>query len=32
MIHKEDILFILALWVLQIFLILVCGGLAPPIK
>lgn len=29
---KEDILFILALWVLQIFLILVCGGLAPPIK
>ncbi len=29
---KEDILFILALWILQIFLILVCGGLAPPIK
>ena len=29
---KEDILFILALWILQIFLILVCGGLVPPIK
>lgn len=29
---KEDILFILALWILQIFLILACGGLAPPIK
>lgn len=29
---KEDILFILTLWILQIFLILVCGGLAPPIK
>lgn len=29
---KEDILFILALWILQIFLMLVCGGLAPPIK
>lgn len=27
---KEDILFILALWILQILLILVCGGLATP--